>query len=129
MQRRRAPPPPAHAIGGVSPPYSLTMGANPFMSFLVLPLRSNCTSIMSPSTEITVPGPNVLWLTASPAAKTAAAAAASGLRCSTAGAFARGRAEPAPDPNVAGPPSEPPATRPASGLIAPRRCTPGVERV
>ena len=53
------------------------------MSFLVCPLLSNLTSIMSPSTEMTVPGPKVLWLTASPAAKTSAARAASGRRCST----------------------------------------------
>ena len=38
---------------------SLTIGANPFMSFLVWPVFSNWTSIMSPATEITVPVPKV----------------------------------------------------------------------
>ena len=39
---------------------SLTIGAKPFMSFLVWPVFSNWTSIMSPATEITVPVPKVL---------------------------------------------------------------------
>ena len=39
---------------------SLTIGAKPFISFLVWPVFSNWTSIMSPATEITVPVPKVL---------------------------------------------------------------------
>ena len=39
---------------------SLTIGAKPFISFLVWPVFSNWTSIMSPTTEMTVPVPKVL---------------------------------------------------------------------
>ena len=39
---------------------SLTIGAKPFISFLVWPVFSNWTSIMSPATETTVPVPKVL---------------------------------------------------------------------
>ena len=39
---------------------NLTIGAKPFINFLVWPVFSNWTSIMSPATEITVPVPKVL---------------------------------------------------------------------
>ena len=88
---------------------SLTIGAKPFISFLVWPVFSNWTSIMSPTTEITVPVPKVLWLTVSPAAKSCDALARSTLRSTVGdtlddGFLARG----APEPKVE-------ATRPASG--------------
>ena len=88
---------------------SLTIGAKPFISFLVWPVFSNWTSIMSPATEITVPVPKVLWLTVSPAAKSCDALARSTLRSTVGdtlddGFLARG----APEPKVE-------ATRPASG--------------
>ena len=116
------------------------MGAKPFMSFLVWPLRSNWTSIMSPAAEMTVPGPNVLWLTRSPAANVVAAAAASTLRSTVADTFAflgrgapepkveRERPAPAPEPSPKAD-ADPVPTRPASGLMDVRRCVPGVERV
>ena len=88
---------------------SLTIGAKPFISFLVWPVFSNWTSIMSPTTEITVPAPKVWWLTVSPAAKSCDALARSTLRSTVGdtlddGVLARG----APEPKVE-------ATRPASG--------------
>ena len=88
---------------------SLTIGAKPFISFLVWPVFSNWTSIMSPTTEMTVPVPKVLWLTVSPAAKSCDALARSTLRSTVGdtlddGFLARG----APYPKVE-------ATRPASG--------------
>ena len=49
------------------------------MSFLVLPVREKYTSMVSPGTERTTPGPNVLCDTRSPAANVSWAFAASRL--------------------------------------------------
>ena len=54
-------------------PLILTMGAKPLSSFLVFPVREKRTSMASPSTPMTVPGPNVLCDTWSPTAKLSAA--------------------------------------------------------
>ena len=45
------------------------MGAKPFINFFFLPVREKATSIVSPWTAVTTPGPNVLCETLSPAAK------------------------------------------------------------
>ena len=54
------------------------MGAKPLRSFLVLPVRVNLTSMVSPETPMTTPGPKVLWATWSPLAKPSEAAVARG---------------------------------------------------